>query len=257
MKTATSDTLIDITVKPISRAPRRAASSGARPDSTCRVMFSIDDDRVVHDEPGRDRQRHQRQVVDAVAAAGTSRPNVPIRETGTATLGMSVERTFRRNDEDDEDDERDRDRERDLDVAHRRADRARRVDDDAESFMAAELGLELRQERRDVSTVSMMFAPGLAEDEQRTAGLPLESRRSGCPRRNPSPSRRRRGGTAAPFCSDDEAAGTRRRRAAGRSSRAPDAARAARAPLGTVRVGAASTARTSSSARPLRRGPSG
>jgi hypothetical protein len=72
MKTATSDTLIDITVKPISRAPRRAASSGARPDSTCRVMFSIDDDRVVHDEPGRDRQRHQRQVVDAVAAAGTS-----------------------------------------------------------------------------------------------------------------------------------------------------------------------------------------
>ena len=30
-------------------------------------MFSIDDDRVVHDEAGRDRQGHQREVVDAVA----------------------------------------------------------------------------------------------------------------------------------------------------------------------------------------------
>ncbi len=36
-------------------------------------------------------------------------PNVPISETGTATLGMSVARTVAQEDEDDQDDERDRD----------------------------------------------------------------------------------------------------------------------------------------------------
>ena len=41
MKTATSETLIENTVKAISRAPRRAASSGEAPSSRCRVMFSI------------------------------------------------------------------------------------------------------------------------------------------------------------------------------------------------------------------------
>ena len=41
MNTATSDTLIDTTVKPISRAPRSEASQGLMPASMCRVMFSI------------------------------------------------------------------------------------------------------------------------------------------------------------------------------------------------------------------------
>ncbi len=39
-KTATSETLIDSTVKPISRAPCSAASRGFMPASTCRMMFS-------------------------------------------------------------------------------------------------------------------------------------------------------------------------------------------------------------------------
>ncbi len=41
MNTATSDTLIDTTVNPISLAPRSAASMGGTPASRWRVMFSI------------------------------------------------------------------------------------------------------------------------------------------------------------------------------------------------------------------------
>ena len=40
MKTATSEMLIDITVKPISCAPCRAARNGGTPSSRCRVTFS-------------------------------------------------------------------------------------------------------------------------------------------------------------------------------------------------------------------------
>ena len=41
MNTAISDTVIDSTVKPISLAPRSAASRGFSPFSICRTMFSM------------------------------------------------------------------------------------------------------------------------------------------------------------------------------------------------------------------------
>ena len=41
MKTATSEVLMEKTVKPISRAPRSAASNGLMPCSRWRVMFSM------------------------------------------------------------------------------------------------------------------------------------------------------------------------------------------------------------------------
>ena len=65
--TAISDRLIETTVKPTSLAPRIAASQSRH------ALFEIardvleHDDRVVDDEAGRDRQRHQRQVVEAEA----------------------------------------------------------------------------------------------------------------------------------------------------------------------------------------------
>ena len=67
MNTATSEMLIETTVKPISCAPMSAASSGA--DARLEMARDVLDhhDRVVHDEAGRDRQRHQREVVQAVA----------------------------------------------------------------------------------------------------------------------------------------------------------------------------------------------
>jgi hypothetical protein len=63
MKTATSEMLMDSTVKPTSRAPFSAACIGAH------ALFQMARDvfdhhnRVVHHEAGRNRQRHQRKIV--------------------------------------------------------------------------------------------------------------------------------------------------------------------------------------------------
>ena len=67
MNTATSERLIDSTVKPISRAPRSAACSGGRPALQVARDVLEHDDGVVDDEAGRDGERHQRQIVEAVA----------------------------------------------------------------------------------------------------------------------------------------------------------------------------------------------
>ena len=67
MNTATSETLIDSTVKPISLAPSKRRLQ--RRHAIFQMPRDVLDhhDRVVDDEAGGDRQRHQRQVVDAVA----------------------------------------------------------------------------------------------------------------------------------------------------------------------------------------------
>ena len=66
-KTARSETVIETMVKPICSAPLSAALNGglAALDGAHDVLGH--DDGVVDDEPGRDGERHQRQVVDAVA----------------------------------------------------------------------------------------------------------------------------------------------------------------------------------------------
>ena len=68
MNTAISDTVSEMTVKPISRAP-----SKRRLERLLAVLDVADDvldhhDGVVDDEAGADRQRHQRQVVEREAA---------------------------------------------------------------------------------------------------------------------------------------------------------------------------------------------
>ena len=72
----------------------RAASS---PSSIWRVMFSSIDDGVVDDEADRDGQRHQRQVVEAVAERATSARSAPSSASGTVTLGITVAHKLRRN----------------------------------------------------------------------------------------------------------------------------------------------------------------
>ena len=65
MNTATSEIVIEMMVKPISRDPFSAACS------TGFALFAMahdvleHDDRVVDDEADRQRQRHQRQIVEA------------------------------------------------------------------------------------------------------------------------------------------------------------------------------------------------
>ena len=71
MNTAISEMLIEMTVKPISLgALHRRLEWGHALLQVARDVFDHHD-RVVHHEAGRDGQRHQREVVEAVAAADT------------------------------------------------------------------------------------------------------------------------------------------------------------------------------------------
>ena len=74
-ETAISETVSDTTVKPISRAPSRAAFSGFSPFRQSDDVLDHDD-RIVDDEAGGDGQRHQREVVDAKPQNAMT-PNVP------------------------------------------------------------------------------------------------------------------------------------------------------------------------------------
>ena len=73
MNTATSDKLIETTVKPMSRAPRSAASRRGMPLLEIARDVLEHDDRVVDHEAGGDGQRHQREVVEREIAADTWR----------------------------------------------------------------------------------------------------------------------------------------------------------------------------------------
>ena len=79
MKTATSDRLIDRTVKPTSPEPTNAVRPRQSLFQVPRNVFEHHD-RIVDDEPRRDGQRHQRKVVEAVARNHIT-PNVPSSTT--------------------------------------------------------------------------------------------------------------------------------------------------------------------------------
>ncbi len=96
MNTAISDRLIDITVNPTSPAPCSAARNGAMPCSMWRDVFSRTTIASSTTKPV--------AIVRAIRVklliekpARYIAPMVPISDTGTATLGISVARTSRRN----------------------------------------------------------------------------------------------------------------------------------------------------------------
>ena len=67
MKTAMSERVIETMVKPISPAPLSAASNGEAPAFHMPHDVLDHDDGIVDDEADRDRQRHQREIVQAIA----------------------------------------------------------------------------------------------------------------------------------------------------------------------------------------------
>ena len=67
INTATSDRLIETMVNPISPAPLIAASRGRQAVLDVADDVLQHDDRVVHHEADRDRESHQRKVVETVA----------------------------------------------------------------------------------------------------------------------------------------------------------------------------------------------
>ena len=96
MNTAISDRLIDSTVKPTSRAPCSAARERRMPCSMWRDVFSSTTIASSTTKPV--------AMVSAISVKLLSEkparymtPKVPISETGTATLGISVARALRRN----------------------------------------------------------------------------------------------------------------------------------------------------------------
>ena len=124
------------------RAEERRPSGG---DARLHVPGDVleDDDGVVDDEPRRDRQGHQREVVQAVPqeihdAEGSDqrhRYRHARDERGADTPQEG---------EDDQDHEQDRDQERQLDIPQRRPDRGRPVEDDREPDRRRDGGRELR-----------------------------------------------------------------------------------------------------------------
>ena len=96
MNTAINEKVIDTMVKPISREPFSAASNGRMPPSMWRTMFSSMTMASSTTKP-----------TDSVSASSVmllmEKPKayiaaqVPISDTGTASAGMMVAETFRRN----------------------------------------------------------------------------------------------------------------------------------------------------------------
>src|SRR5215471_21183957 len=96
MKTATSETLRDTTVNPICFAPFNAASNGGWPASIYRTMFSIITMASSTTKP----VEMVSAINDRLSRLNPARymmPNVPMRESGKATLVMTVAQSFRRN----------------------------------------------------------------------------------------------------------------------------------------------------------------
>ena len=94
--TATSETVMETTVKPMSRAPVSAAWTRGIPSSRCRVMFSSTTIASSTTNPV--------AIVSAISERLSSEkpsryiaPNVPTIEIGTATAGISAARPLRRN----------------------------------------------------------------------------------------------------------------------------------------------------------------
>ena len=173
MNTATSEALIDSTVKPISRAPRSAAARGAHALLDVAADVLEHHDGVVDDEAGGDGQRHQRQVVEAVAEQVHDAEGADQRDRhGDAgdERGAHVAQEH----EHDQDHQHDR---RSAASARRRA--ARRGS--AACGRASRAGRRppgatpssCGRTSRTRSTVSMMLAPGLRKSTSSTAGLPL------------------------------------------------------------------------------------
>ena len=116
MNTATSETEIEMMVKPISPAPlqRRLHRRHAVLDVAVDVLEHHD--RVVDDEADRDRQRHQRQVVEAEADQVHHRGGAQQRQRHGDARDQR-RRHVAQEDEDHQHDQRDGQHQRELDVA--------------------------------------------------------------------------------------------------------------------------------------------
>ena len=95
IKTATSETVIETMVKPISREPRKAASITPSPISMRRTMFSSITTASSTTKPT-DSVRAIKDRLSRLKFSKYIAANVPTIEVGSASVGMIVARTLRR-----------------------------------------------------------------------------------------------------------------------------------------------------------------
>ncbi len=95
MKTAMSETLSEMTVKPICRAPLSAASIGASPISMKRTMFSIITIASSTTKPVA-MVNAMSERLSRVKPTSSITPKVPMIASGSETLGMIVAQNLRR-----------------------------------------------------------------------------------------------------------------------------------------------------------------
>ena len=147
-------------VKPICSEPLSAASSGDSPSSMIAGDVFDHHDGVVHHEAGGDRERHQREVVQAVAEQIHHAERADDRQRH-GDAGNDRGRNVAQEQEDHHHDQRDRQHQLELHVLHRGADGGGAVGEnrDLDRGRAATPAVAAA----DVlmrSTTAMMFAPG-------------------------------------------------------------------------------------------------
>ena len=170
ISTATSDTLIDTMVKPISLAPLNAAASGLSPVLDIARDVLQHHDGVVDDEADGDRQRHQRQIVEGIAERPHQRAGAEQRQRHRHA-GMTVAQKLRRKTKITITTSSDGDQERDLHVLDRGA--------DGQGTVADDLDLDRRRNRRDQPRQLRLdpvdgfddVGAGLLEDDEEHAAL--------------------------------------------------------------------------------------
>ncbi len=131
MNTAISDSVSEITVKPISRAPRNAASIGVFAVLHMANDVLDHDDGVVDDEAGADGQRHQRQIVEREAAEPHHAEGRDQRQR-QCDAGDDGGADGAQEDQHDQHDQHDAEHQRELHVVDRGADGVGAVIDDGE-----------------------------------------------------------------------------------------------------------------------------
>ena len=124
------------------------------------------DDGVVDDEPGGHGQRHQGQVVDAVADQIHDRDDA----------GDERRADVAQEQEDDEHDQADRDQQRLLDVLDRGADRHGLVEHGPQGHLGRHEGAQIRKLGADPVHGLDDVDPGLAEDDEHHGGLAVRHR---------------------------------------------------------------------------------
>ena len=191
MNTAISDSVSEITVKPISPAPRSAACNGFSPFSMWRTMFSIMTMASSTTKPV--------PMVSAISDRLSSEkpqnhitPKVAISDSGSATPAMTVARTVRRKISTTSTTRRDAEDQRELHVAHRGADGLGAVVDHGEVGARRHRPLQARQLLADARHGLDHVGAGLALHVDRPPPACPGTRRRPCCSPARRPRRRRR-----------------------------------------------------------------